>query len=264
MPLVEVREGVILQSQGLKLFGVLHRPVISKPVPGILICHGYAGTKVGRYRMYVRLSEALAKAGIASLRIDFRGCGDSEGSFSDATFEGQVADAHLALKNLLANEGILSDRVGLLGRSMGGLVAIAVARRYGNIKSLGLWCPVFSARPWQREWDEARALASQDPSANPIMFFQGHPASPQLFQQLFKLEVEKDLRALDDIPMLHIHSESDEVVTIDHADQYQQSRAGASARSYFVRLKDSKHEFSVPAEQEYTIQETVRWFQETL
>ncbi len=112
---MENRDAIVLFNGGQKMFGMLHRPVGVKRAPVVFMCHGFAGTKVGCYRIYVRLAEALARRGIASMRIDFRGCGDSEGEFQKTTLSGQVEDAMLTLKWLEEDEGLDVSRLGILG-----------------------------------------------------------------------------------------------------------------------------------------------------
>lgn len=261
----EVRESVTLENHGKKLFAILHRPLKITEYPAVLVCHGYAGTKVGKHRIYVTLAEKLAAHGIACLRLDFRGCGDSEGRFEDTTLEGQISDSLLALNYLAGIDGVDPSRMGILGRSMGGSVAVVAARRYGHISSLALWCPVYHAVPWKDEWDRAQsnAIAAKS-AAKPTVHFQGHEASAALFQELFKLELERELAAVAHVPLLHIHSESDSVVRIEHADHYARCRKDVKTATRFLRLQESDHEFSAAKERQYTIEETVEWFQKTL
>ena len=97
MEKIEEKEPVVFEIEGQKLFAVMHLPLHHHHLlPGVLMCHGLAGNKTGRYRLYVHLARELARLGIASLRVDFRGCGDSDGEFSDATVSGFLKDAHIS------------------------------------------------------------------------------------------------------------------------------------------------------------------------
>lgn len=261
---VGTRESVVLTVEDKQIFGILHRPLHATKVPAVLMCHGFAGTKVGRYRLYVRLSEALAAAGIASLRIDFRGCGDSEGQFIDTTFNGQVADALAALHYLVDEAGVDSERIGILGRSLGGPVAIVTARHFSKVKSVVLWASVFHGESWKSQWEEALSERSEGiRKADPILF-QGQPMNPQLFLQLLKLNMVRELDALSNVPLLCIHSEKDEVVDLSHALHFRASRENAVGMSHFTHLQQSSHDFSDHKEQEETIKLTVDWYKKTL
>lgn len=121
MSITEERESIVLTNEGEKIFGVLHLPKgIDKP-PCVLVLHGLGGHKTGRFRVYVDLAESLVKAGIAVLRFDFRGSGDSEGSFAEMTLNGEISDALVVLKFLHKDSRIDNQRIGIFGRSMGEL-----------------------------------------------------------------------------------------------------------------------------------------------
>ena len=69
-----------------KLAVCLHMPQRSRPgksVPVVVCCHGLTGTRVGTCYRFVTLARELARHHIACLRFDFRGCGASDGLFSE-------------------------------------------------------------------------------------------------------------------------------------------------------------------------------------
>jgi uncharacterized protein len=72
---IETREPLIIENEGQRLFGVLHKPVGWDNPPIVVVLHGFASSKHGSHRCYVTLAEYLAKEGIATLRFDFRGAG---------------------------------------------------------------------------------------------------------------------------------------------------------------------------------------------
>ena len=87
----------------------------------------------------MKLTDMLSREGIYALRFDFRGYGDSEGEFTDITFEEEISDSIKALDFLSTIEGVDPDRMGILGLSMGGAVAAYVAGRDARVKSTVLW-----------------------------------------------------------------------------------------------------------------------------
>ena len=106
MQKTETREAVVLTNHQDKLFGILNRPLnAANPCPAVLICHGFGGDKLGKNKLYLKLAQELSKAGIATLRIDFRGCGDSEGDFNEITLEGLISDALTAIDFLKKDPG---------------------------------------------------------------------------------------------------------------------------------------------------------------
>jgi uncharacterized protein len=264
MQTVEIREAITLENNGEKIFGILHRPLHSHHVPGIVICPGFAGNKCGKFRMFVTLAKELAKQGIAVLRFDYRGSGDSEGEFNDITLEGKTIDTIKCLDFLANHQQIDPSRLGLLGRSLGGAIAVLTARRYQGIKSLALWAPVFKSDPWRELWESFKSNRQLDQAKKDIL--RNLPANvPNLdfLNQFFKLDLERELDGLKHIPLLHIHGVQDHVVKIEHAKDYEKVRVGLD-NTRFVQLPRSDHDFSDVHEQAIAIQETCQWYLQTL
>ncbi|MEO3879543.1 hydrolase 1, exosortase A system-associated [Rheinheimera fenheensis] len=81
------------------LSAILHRPDSLKQDTGVLILVGGPQYRVGSHRQFVKLSRALAAAGIASLRLDAAGMGDSSGI--KAEFYQQDADIEAGITALM-------------------------------------------------------------------------------------------------------------------------------------------------------------------
>lgn len=260
----ERRDSIVLKNNGQKIFGILHTPIDINNCPAVLICHGLAGDKIGRYRVYVALSEMLAQNGIASLRIDFRGSGDSEGDFSDMTLDTEVSDALKGLEFLQQASGIDPNRIGIFGRSIGGTVALMTARRNNDVKSIVSWAPLSDGDQWLEQWKQVHSSDLSDELRHAAMRVNGQIPGRDFFTQLFNLRMQEELESLEKIPFLHIHGEKDVVVVIEHASRYAQFREGATGKSKFIRLPKSDHDFSDPAEQKIALTETCKWFKDTL
>jgi dipeptidyl aminopeptidase/acylaminoacyl peptidase len=145
-----VRHAATYRSDGLRISGVMNIPRGDGPFPVLVLLHGYidpVSYVTGQGLM--REQDYLARAGYAVLHIDYR---NHAGSDDDPTAErglrlGYTADtinAVLAVKR----SGIArldGDRVGLLGRSMGGGVTYnALVARPGLVKAAVVFAPVSS------------------------------------------------------------------------------------------------------------------------
>ena len=137
---------VVLQSEGQQVVGMFHRPARQGPSPAVLMLHGFTGSKHEIRRLFVLQARALARQGIASLRIDFRGCGDSGGEFQEMTVGGMCRDAGVAWNWLAAQDGVDAGRMGLLGMSLGGMIASLTIGARPGAKTLVLWAPVTHPR----------------------------------------------------------------------------------------------------------------------
>ncbi|HHG3160594.1 TPA: alpha/beta hydrolase family protein [Vibrio parahaemolyticus] len=128
--------------------GTLTLPDSKNPPPVVLMLHGFNGNrdelpvKGTDEGLYSRTARVLANHGIASLRIDFRGSGESDGNWEDTTFSSQIEDARAAIEWLRDSHDIDKSRIGVLGWSQGGLVASHVVSSNKDVKSTVLWAPV--------------------------------------------------------------------------------------------------------------------------
>ncbi len=260
----ELRIPVELLSQGSKIFGMIHRPKGNGKFPAVVFCHGLAGHKIGKHRMYVLLAELLSKAGIASFRFDFRGSGESEGAFHEMSLEGEVNDALVALEFISHQPFIMPNKIGLFGRSFGGSIAVLAASRFKKIKSIALWAPVFNAVQWEEKWELVETQQLDENQRHELMRIDGQLPSMNFYKELFSMNLEKPLDLIQEVPMLHIHGQNDPVVGIDHAIHYEDKRRESKAPTKFIRLKYSDHDFTHPEEKSKALAETCKWFSETL
>lgn len=260
----EIREQLILENNDQKIFGIIHRPISCEgKLPAVLLCHGLGGNKIGKHRLYVELAEKLASLGIIAMRIDFRGSGDSEGNFVDMTIQSEVDDALKALDYLKNDPMVDSNRIGLFGRSFGGVVAILSASHYEIAKSMALWAPLYSGDPWMDKWKMLKSKVLSSAESNALMHVNGVQPGIAFFDQLFKLKLSDHLEKLSSIPFLHICGEKDEIVSLYHAEKFKEAR-GKKGESLFFQYPKTDHDFSNTQERYEALEETAQWFLRTL
>lgn len=158
--LVEERffeEGVWIDST---IAAMVVSPLGMDAVPAVLLLHGFASDRDEVGGLYRRLADELARRGIASLRIDFRGWGESRGAMTASSVDGMVADAWSAMEWLRGSGFVDTTRIAVLGFSLGGAVAIRAAAR-SRPAALALWSSVGDLREDFGEsfWREAAATA---------------------------------------------------------------------------------------------------------
>ena len=127
---------VTFDSGEVTLHGVLHRAPEARGV--FVFCHPFAEEKKCAHRVLVDAARALCDHGYSALLFDYRGCGDSEGEFVEATPEGWLADIRRAVE-FARQEGV---PVGLLGVRLGATLAAQVAESLPGIAWLALWEPI--------------------------------------------------------------------------------------------------------------------------
>ncbi|WP_405285471.1 alpha/beta fold hydrolase [Gaopeijia maritima] len=115
----------------VELAGTLTLPPGGGPVAAALLITGSGpqnrDEEVMGHRVFAVLADALTRAGIAVLRVDDRGVGESTGDFSAATSDDFARDAAAGVAFLKEHARVDPQAVGLVGHSEGGLVAPMVA-----------------------------------------------------------------------------------------------------------------------------------------
>ncbi len=117
-------------DEGHELAGVLDLPDKS-PRAWALFAHCFTGSK--NLKATRHISRALNDSGIAVLRFDFTGLGDSEGEFADTTFSSNVADL-VAAAEFLEREHRAPGL--LVGHSLGGTAVLRAATRIPSTRAI--------------------------------------------------------------------------------------------------------------------------------
>lgn len=239
------------------LSGTLTRPKGKGPFPCVLLLTGSgpqdrdeAIPLVPGYRPFRQIADTLARRGIASLRLDDRGTGASQGSFTGSTSADFADDAEDALQWLTTAPGIDGKRLAVLGHSEGGLLAPMLVSRGVKVTALVLMAaPAWEGRRVIHEQNRYAAagryqgaaldsvLRAADRSvasagiADPWLgYFLGHDPLP----------IARQVR----VPVLLLQGETDRQVTADQVDELAAAmRAGGNPSVTVHRLPETDHLF---------------------
>ncbi len=259
-------EPVTIVSDGQMMRGVLHLPTTRVPHPAIILLHGFTGDKTGPHRLFVHAARAFAAAGIATLRFDMRGSGESEGEFQDVTIPSEVRDSQAALDWLLTRPEIDTNRVGLLGLSLGGILASIVAgRSTGRISSLAYWSAAANAevfmhtanRTAEKSGVSTESLMNQLQTMGYIMVW-SHPVGLPMVQTFFQQEPLAELQSYTGNALI-IHNSGDPTVPVSQGHAYA-DHFGTRATIHI--LDDNTHTFDNPPNEQQAIQLTIDWLKQ--
>lgn len=108
-------------------------------LPLVVLCHGFTGNRQGDGH-FAPLAEDLAAHGIATVRFDFAGCGDSTEPYANYTLANMAADVDSVIGYMQATYG--TGKTALVGHSMGGRLA-SLYPQLGQypVTALALWSP---------------------------------------------------------------------------------------------------------------------------
>ena len=135
-----IRERVTIDGDHGKLQAVIQKPDLTpgQQCPMVVFCHGFGGTKEGP--LFELITDSLQKHGIASIRFDFNGHGESEGKFEEMTVPNEINDAKKVIEYVRDLRYV--SKIALVGHSQGGVVASMTAGELGSdISAVVLMAP---------------------------------------------------------------------------------------------------------------------------
>ncbi|OGM21353.1 hypothetical protein A2714_02555 [Candidatus Woesebacteria bacterium RIFCSPHIGHO2_01_FULL_38_9] len=129
------RKVFIPNKKGFKLAVIIERPDQKGRFPTVLLFHGFKGYK--EEPTYSELAKALLKAGIGSIRFDASGFGESEGDFDkEYRLSNYLNDSTMIYHSSKAIPWVDQKRLGVMGQSMGGALAIILASKIPEINAV--------------------------------------------------------------------------------------------------------------------------------
>ena len=113
------------------LGGTLTYPSTTPPYPAVILISGSGAEDrdetIFGHKPFLILADYLTKRGIAVLRVDDRGIGDSTGNYVEATNADFASDVMAGIEFLKLQKEIIPNKIGLIGHSEGGVIAPLVA-----------------------------------------------------------------------------------------------------------------------------------------
>ncbi len=124
----------IKNSKGLKLALIIFSPDKNKKYPAIIILNGFLGYKEELHP--AELAKKLVNNGFTAVRFDCSGSGESEGAFEkDYSMSNYLEDIKCVYEYVQKLEFVDKNRIGVLGYSLGGMMAIVFAAQHSEIKT---------------------------------------------------------------------------------------------------------------------------------
>lgn len=197
-------------STGTAMAGTIDFPD-SPPQAFAIFAHCFAGSR--HTPGAARVSKQLTNFGIATLRFDFPGLGQSEGSFADTCFSQNVADIQAAADWLAHNS---SAPQLLMGHSLGGAAALAAANNIRSLKAVATIGAPFD--PAHSVLHYADKIGEVDANGEVEVTLGGRALTiSRLFlEDLAETNPEDYLPRLRK-PLMVLHSPIDQTVGIDNA-----------------------------------------------
>ncbi len=182
----------------------------------------------------VNISRALTQRGIAVMRFDFTGLGESEGDFADTTFSSNIGDL-VAATEYMQNQYETPALV--IGHSLGGAAAIQAAARLPGIRAVATIGAPFDPAHVKNLFADTLEDIEAEGHAEVVLAGRRFTVRREFIQDLERHRVEQVIRSLER-PLLIMHSPVDETVAIENAARiYEAARHPKS----FISLDDADH-----------------------
>ena len=224
-----------------------------------------AGVSISRYALFAhcftcgkdiaaasRISRAMAARGIAVLRFDFTGLGNSDGDFANTNFSSNVDDL-LSAATALARDYRAPSL--LIGHSLGGAAVLAAAPQLDSVEAVvTIGSPATAGHVSHLFAAERDTVEAQGESKVQIGSRQFR-IKRQLLDDLDNYADAAHLRELRR-PLLVFHSPVDDIVSIDEAAKIYQAALHPKS---FVSLDNADHLLSKREDAEYVAETLVAW-----
>lgn len=228
--------------------------------PVVIVVHGLTGNRIGRSYHLVDLGRRLAAQGMACVRFDQAGCGESTGDFQSLTIPRMADDIAAVHAWARAQPWADGERVGYVALSLGGLATVEAESRTGS-RAVALWAPVY---------DMPRVFkATAKTGLRALLMWQGWVPYRGLrvgkgfIDQLAVCDAGRAL-ANSKAPLRVYHSETDETVPLEESLSYLQ-RCGEIGRPCTLeRFKSANHDFLELQDRERLLGDTAQFMRRHL
>lgn len=206
----------------------------------------------------------MAKYGIATIRFDYIGNGDSTGDYIDFTYDKGVADA-IACYEYLGTLGTVDmDRVGIMGWSQGGRLTILTAARTDVFKAALTWAGAFD----QKGNEEEQYQIALENGYYEVTYDWREPLkqSPAYYECAMAIDYNAEAAKIT-IPFLAIQGDQDDTVLPETAEKIVAALVN-SFPAMVQYVEGAGHTFGVFSNQPEQLEEitiyTIIWFLEML
>lgn len=229
-------------QQGENISAIIDWPLIKSPKATALFAHCFTCNK--NLTAVKNISRGLTESGIAVLRFDFTGLGESEGDFEDTNFDTNIDDLQLAAEYLAKR--IDSPKL-LIGHSLGGTAVLHAAHKIESAKgvvTIGTpFHPSHATHLFENKLEEIKENGKAE------VYIGGRPftINQDLLDTLEKDNSDLLIKNLNKA-LLILHSPQDEIVEVANAEKIYKA---AHHPKSFISMDGADHLLSNKKDSKY-------------
>lgn len=235
---------------GLKLAATLELPPGGRWQASALFAHCFTCSR--DIRAARDITRALATAGFAVLRFDFTGLGESAGDFADTSFSSNLDDLEDAARWLADN---VAPPQLLLGHSLGGTAALAVAERLQSVRAVATLGAPATPDHILKQFPDGLERIEEEGSAEVELAGRSFRIRRDFIEDARSHDLGERLKGLKRA-LLVMHSPVDRIVAVDQA---QKIFIAARHPKSFVSLDDADHMLSRGVDSQYAGNVIAAW-----
>jgi alpha/beta superfamily hydrolase len=239
------------------------------PAPAVLICHGLNSQGFHVLKAYGQLARSACRKGFVVVLFDFQGVGKSTGLFDYGI--GEQKDVRCMVGYVASRLEVLSDKIFVVGHSLGGAVSLYALRQEKRVKGLVLWSTPknhdYNVRKFIARTRGKRGLYSFlivsriDKLIDVSRFYRlevyGVNLRPRdLREKLMSLNECEAISKLQGLPVLVMTGSDDKVVGVDEAQEVFNS---AHEPKSFLTIVGADHTFR--RKEDELVSATIDWIE---
>ncbi|MDH5428636.1 MAG: lysophospholipase [Nitrospirota bacterium] len=206
----------------------------------VILCHGFLSDKQSRTNR--RLTELLVPQGIATVRFDWYGMGESRQHFPNMTLKHCQDQLDTVFQMVQERE---LTHLGLVGSSFGGLLAILAAPHQPTLQALGLKCPVVDFPEVLRmefgpdamaRWKSTNHIPNIIGNGSPVPLHYG------FYEECLTYDAYAALSHIQ-VPTLVVHGDQDELIPRPQIDRLLTT---LTASKQLTLISGADHQFGRP------------------
>lgn len=214
--------------------GDVRLPDQGEKFPTVCFFHGFCVDRIGLMRLHELFARRCAESGIACVKFDFYGCGESDGDFSEMRYTDEKVQAQAIYEWTKNQQWCDTENMFLVGHSLGGAVASNIAPIV-QPKAIILWAPGNYVY-----YDISSRVHAVPGNYQPFYDIGGLTLSSEFLEEVRRINIVEDAKGYNG-KVLIIHGEEDEKVPIYASGLYMDMYG---EKADFKVIAGANHQFS--------------------